>query len=517
MPSIGDFLDRGLMPKEAPTPFRVQGFGAMASTPPSSLTDVPRICELSRHMLARPGLMARQLGVPHPHPYFKLSGEIVQNWSVIIAKINSASLSVTRPVDDPQGTRAVIPNQGMDRTELRAQMRALSRYVLHADVSQCYPSIYTHSLAWALHGKSVAKIVKDDSLVGNRIDRWVRYGQDGQTIGVPVGPDTSLVLSELVLSQVDVRLESRGLVGFRYIDDYELYFSNRQAAEQGIAELIAALADYELALNSRKTTIAVLPQPLQEDWVSQLRRTDLRARAREERSDLTLLFDDAFRLAALNSGQFVVSYALGRLGARIEEKTDLVAPDNWPYLQKLLLQACWAQPTAIHKAVSLLAWGPANGLPLDREIAEQAINRLIVEHAQLRNSSEVAWALWAAVSLRLRVRAQAAKYLVGFEDDLVALVSLHLHRRGLLPRGFDRSPWSALLTPAQLMGPRWLLAYEAAVKGSLVASAGDHIASVPFFDATRSAGVTFYDDSAVVPSAPPRVVISPFVRGGLYG
>ena len=42
-------------------------------------------------------------------------------------------------------------------------------------------------------------------MFGNAIDFFfVRQGQDGQTIGIPVGPDTSRIISELILKLIDV-------------------------------------------------------------------------------------------------------------------------------------------------------------------------------------------------------------------------------------------------------------------------------------------------------------------------
>jgi hypothetical protein len=517
MPTHADFLGRGMMPKEAPTPFNSRSMAQFAASLPATLRAQRGTTELSRHMLARPGLMARPLGIPHPHPYFRLTEVIADNWVAIDRQIQQATISVTKPIDDPQARRAVVPSHSMDRTEQRAEMRALARYVLHADVAQCYPSIYTHSLAWAMHGKAFAKTNRNDpALVGNALDRLVRSAQDGQTVGIPVGPDTSLVLAELVLSQVDVELESAGLRGFRYIDDYELYFGTYQEAERGLSTLVRALASYELNLNSQKTGIDVLPQPLQDEWVSQLRRTELRFVPARERSDLTLLFDDAFRLASLNPGKFVVSYALGRLGSRLDEGEPLVHGDNWSYLQRLLLQACWAQPTAIQKALTLLRWGVDAGFALDRDLVEKSINALIVENAHLGHGSELAWALWVAISLRLRVRAVAAKTIEGSDDDLVALTALHLWTRGLLPRGLDVEPWRGRLTPSDLEGPHWLLSFEAAEKTWLTPFGGDHIAGDPVFATLRASGVTFYDAFATVPATPPHLVLAPVVLGGLY-
>ena len=71
---------------------------------------------------------------------------------------------------------------------------------------------------------------KDAAIFGNRIDALVRSCQDGQTIGIPVGPDTSRVISELMLCAVEAemprKLRDRIASGFRYIDDFllRLYF-----------------------------------------------------------------------------------------------------------------------------------------------------------------------------------------------------------------------------------------------------------------------------------------------------
>ena len=45
-------------------------------------------------------------------------------------------------------------------------------YVCQTDITDCYGSLYTHSVAWAMHGKRKAKRRRTDkSLLGNGIDR----------------------------------------------------------------------------------------------------------------------------------------------------------------------------------------------------------------------------------------------------------------------------------------------------------------------------------------------------------
>ncbi len=52
------------------------------------------------------------------------------------------------------------------------------------------------------------------------------------------------------------------------------------------------------------------------------------------------------------------------------------------------------------------------------------------------------------------------------------------------------------MTPDELRGNNWLLAYEAAIE-SWLPSIGtvDHISTDPFFDSLRSGGVSFYDQT----------------------
>ena len=58
----------------------------------------------------------------------------------------------------------------------------------HTDLTDCYGAIYTHSIAWAVHGKNVAKDSRNvNGLIGNQIDKHLRGMSHGQTNGIPQG------------------------------------------------------------------------------------------------------------------------------------------------------------------------------------------------------------------------------------------------------------------------------------------------------------------------------------------
>ena len=108
---------------------------------------------------------------------------------------------------------------GSALVERRAENRAKGRFILRTDIARFYPSIYTHVIPWAFHGKEQAKANRTEGL-GNELDRLVRTAQDGQTMGIPVGPDTSLVIAEAVAASLDADLSQFRLQGFRFMDDY---------------------------------------------------------------------------------------------------------------------------------------------------------------------------------------------------------------------------------------------------------------------------------------------------------
>ena len=88
------------------------------------------------------------------------------------------------------------------------------RYMLCADIADCYPSIYTHSIAWALHDREVAKRsaqgdenAKALTKLGDSIDKCIREMQCGETLGIPQGSEVFDFIAEIVLAYADSQLK----------------------------------------------------------------------------------------------------------------------------------------------------------------------------------------------------------------------------------------------------------------------------------------------------------------------
>jgi len=139
------------------------------------------------------------------------------------------------------------------------------QYVLHTDITDCYGSIYTHAISWALNpdGKTGAKSTKSAKNIGNDIDTHLRAMSYGQTNGIPQGSVVMDFISEMVLGYADLTLSRRlkdvGLIDFqiiRYRDDYRVFANNPQDAELVTKFLTEILIELGMRLNASKTLIS---------------------------------------------------------------------------------------------------------------------------------------------------------------------------------------------------------------------------------------------------------------------
>ena len=401
--------------------------------------------------------------------------------------------------------RAVVPRYKYGEVpRLRAFHRRSTRYVLCTDIAQFYPTIYTHTIPWALHTKATCKEnlttrPKRSSLLGDKIDKALMAINEGQTNGIPIGPDASLVAAEVLLAAVDSDLIARcpGVSGYRYIDDYELSFSSLNAAEDTLGELQNILASYELQLNPRKTQIHELPRPLDDSWAHTLGQFQIRdGSAVQQRNDIIALFSVAFELAATIREEPVLRYAVARVqGLTVEEK-------GWHALENCLLGAASVEPAALASTFgTLFKVATASKQNVSQSPLAAMLETVILRHAPRAHGSEVAWALWGALAWGLKMSSAVASVVSAMDDDVVALLALDAETRDLFPAGaLNKTAWQLVLNQSDvLIKEHWLLAYEANRQGWLSTPA---VAQNPEFQAMNTAQVSFYDRTKNIPQYP---------------
>jgi len=417
-----------------------------------------------RHSYTRPG-GERPKGVGHTQPctFLPLCREIEEHWDEIQGHIAfPGSLSISRPTIQTPTPRGVGPLVSLaSLPEYRSRYRFFGRFLLQADIAEFYRSVYTHSIPWALHGKDVAKKERGNTLLGNRLDVLVRNCQDGQTNGIPIGPDTSLIVAEIILASVDKtvlpKLAARR--GFRYYDDYELTFRRDSDAQAAQGVIQGVLGDYGLSLNPTKSGCTELPELMEAAWTVDLRTFPLEGSDPIHR--VYAFFDKLFALKKAHRDAHVIAYGMRRV-----ERADWTS-DEWPLVQRLLMQALVIEPTSTQQFVVTLV-ALAGRYDLERNELAEVLNDMIVEYSEEENTNELAWALWASITFSITVSERAVRALSRVKDSFVALLALDAAAQGLVAAPLDITEWQQQATEVgALYGPNWLLAYEARRHGWL--------------------------------------------------
>ena len=240
----------------------------------------------------------------HPALYVSLVHQITEkdNWRRIVKKfkefqkgdVKCESLPV---IEENQDEYARLPgfeenkrNNTKNQTfhwvrsvEQKSISLALEyNYIFHTDIVDCYGSIYTHSIAWALHTKARAKKFKnrnDRQLIGVYIDKSLQDMANGQTNGIPQGSILMDFIAEIVLGYADQELTKKIYADqeltkkiyadqeltkkitdlnkyqiIRYRDDYRIFVNNLETGKAIIKKLAESLSEIGMRLNAHKTT-----------------------------------------------------------------------------------------------------------------------------------------------------------------------------------------------------------------------------------------------------------------------
>ena len=438
------------------------------------------------YQMARPGSYRRELKIPHPYSFAQLAGLTAKHFARLLTKAGTSKFSKSRPVYATGRRRALSPMFSLaNLARERAACRARATFLLKADISHFYPSLYTHAVGWAIDPKLRDKANwSNHKLLGKRLDQALMNLDGKISQGIPIGNDISFLLAEIVLAQIDKAMGLAPERAYRWYDDYEIAFDSRSQAEAGLKRLTAALRQFQLRLNPHKTVIAELPLPAQEEWQEPLIQAGTNSFSKAV--DMVKYFDVAFRLRQKFPDSAILSYALGIL-FRLECPT----PKVGRIAQSCITQSLLCEAGTAQKAFALLSYWHLNGFSLNTGLIASTVNQMIAQHLAGGVSSDIAWALAFCLDKDLPLSKSAAQSLSVFDDDFIALQSLHLHTKGLLPHGFSTAKIQKMIKGADLDREHWLIAYEALRQGFLNDSK-NAIKNNPLFSALLTGKVTFY-------------------------
>jgi RNA-directed DNA polymerase len=204
----------------------------------------------------------------HPAIYVSLVNLICthENWSLIQERLGKFEQGAVECCSAPvisfgiQSDQATQVSNWWQSVEQQSLIYSLEfSHVLHTDVTDCYGSLYTHSIAWALHGLDAAKQhTKDKSLLGNAIDFHIQSSRYGQTNGISQGSVLMDFIAELVLGYVDDCISAEmgiqeGVRILRYRDDYRIFANSDERAEAVLKVISDNLRGVGMRLGVPKT------------------------------------------------------------------------------------------------------------------------------------------------------------------------------------------------------------------------------------------------------------------------
>lgn len=463
-PTIQPFISYGLLPENLPPVISSTGLWQHFSAYKGAyILNQKCVGWLSPYDASKRGNQRRGFALSHPAFVYEQAAFLEKNWNDIVPLFSRSPGSQSIPSFPTSGPRATRITPHSELPAIR--LRKLSRYkfCLVADVSRCFPSIYTHSIPWAVHGKEASKSdTKSQSatVFANRLDTAFRQAQDRQTMGLPIGPDTSRVTSEIVLSAVDdlfLKNNSASKSAYvRHVDDYWIGANSVEDAEDQLRRLRRALNAYELDINELKTKIVRCDAVLGQKWPVEIVREIDRVLVPypHANTDIVSTFGGILELANSAEDEGIIRHVIKKVDER--KSWDV----QWKVLEHFLAQCAVQFPHSLDYVARVIAWRIRSDMDVDRPLWIDIFRRSIVRASGLGRDSEVLWSLWALKELKSRLPKILSESIIQNNNALTLAFLAHMFANGLTSdKTIGQSLWDRV-EGNTFSGPYWPLSLE---------------------------------------------------------
>lgn len=455
-------MENGFYPKEVPPCFQVKNFFDTAQKlnlldPGSNLAlgDL----ELARFNATKKGAQRRVFSCPNPIFFIRIAQFLGRHRHQISDHLRTKGkhYSLSIPTIDDVGHRPrAIRITSFEEFD-KAKRRKLSVYpfLVKADTLRFYPSIYTHTLSWAYYGKEEAKKRRfDKNLIMNQLDKIVCSAQQGQTIGIPVGPDTSRIIAEILSVAVDEQFRNnlaRPPNGVRLVDDIVFGAKNEAHARQILNAYRDALRFFELDINENKTQIIPNNQDLEPYWVFSIRR-DLKSSI-----EINHVLDDAVRLAHKERNDSIINFTIRRLYEYgLFDK-------HWSDINPFLMRVAIGFPYSLPDIVDVISWQSSKLKKSEQQKWKKICHVIIGDHSRLGHDSEVVWAFWLLkhLDVKQKITKTLLTGVIKHSGPLPALMAIDLANGETELKEEAISLVRDRISARPMTEGDWLLSYEA--------------------------------------------------------
>ena len=376
----------------------------------------------------------RNIGIPTPMGHELLCKTLSEHWTKLTEYFGEKTKNQTRIISrihirKMQDTNALFfmnYKNWIVEGSPEPDIYLGKRYMIHADISKCYPSIYTHAIPWALVGKDVAKNntgIKAKNEWYNQIDHFAQVSKNGETHGLLIGPHTSNVLSEIILCAIDEKLSEKYKSYVRNIDDYICYVDTKEEAEKFIIDLNRELRQYDLLLNHKKTEIHELPISAVETWVHKIQNHMTIFQKFKDYIDyreIQAFIDFIIKLVTENAdNNSIVLYAVKAL------KDFKLTNNAQEYLVKSIVSLSLLYPYL----VPILGKYIFEKYEVDNNLIQEYVNKIYKRYIEKNNYEACSFALLYAIDSKSKIDSLDVETIKNSDDCILMLMAFIYYKK----------------------------------------------------------------------------------------
>lgn len=392
------------------------------------------------------GISRNIIKIPNPYHQGLLSKKICDNYTSIEQVFSESKISYSKPdikIDEGENKRSISHKSYGEFKEDFLLESYKYKYQLKTDISKFYSSIYTHSIPWATYGKEAYKrnrnLAKNDpsrnsNIFGDEIDDRVTWCQNQQTKGIPIGPDTSLIIAEIISCYLDKLLQDKlnnkkiDWLGYRYYDDLILFFDSELDLQIALKVLRSNLKEFELSINDEKTKIFYNKNELEKDWVVQIKSFLFREREEDQKHDIWNFFSIIFKLKESFPKDSVIKFALNKFNfVRIER-------NNWNIFESLLFRLSLSETSSLQKIAKILITYKSL---VNKNKLKDFCYELIDRHYEKTDDYELVWSLWLLHEFKIQIKKEIFQKILLSNSTLSIVLGLYLLKNNNRIKNFN--------------------------------------------------------------------------------
>lgn len=442
----------------------------------------------------------RLLSLVNPIAQIGLSLVISENRISIKNAISRSSISLYETIENINDGKAF---NGLNFEKWHEYQDAISSeypFAVKADISRFFYTIYTHSIPWAVFGKDFAKKNYKSSKFkahwSNKLDIALQSCQSRETFGIPVGPDTSRIISEILMAGIEQENDFlKGLElskAVRLIDDIYIGENSYDDALKTLGEVKNALLQFNLQVNEDKTFVTETKVVFDEYWKKDFNEHLLsRSKKISDKNKVKLIVDTALYHCKMEKSELPAIWACRRLisiSGSINDKTSLVDAffrigRDFPSTSKHVAEFLINNKTNLSESKTI-------------ERISTLVRNAIAFNYNKKNDLEFSWMLLIAGIYGIKLKKTdfgTIDYVPG--SIAFAIIGL-LRQHSILDFPLSVWDWRSRFKDGGIYGKDWLPLYESVLRRwtsdkKIIAL----VKSSPYFSVLLTDKISFLDDS----------------------